>query len=67
MQNLSIQEIETAKFFTPSDIAKILKVNRQAVYRWIKSGVLPGFKFGGVYKVTKEDFEKFLKASRFLK
>lgn len=66
MKNL-ISEIESVNLYTPMDISNILKVNRQAVYRWIKSGVLPGFKFGGVYKITKEDFEEFLRVSKFSK
>lgn len=67
MQNLSIQEIKEATYFTPSDIAEILNVDRQSVYRWIKSGRMPGFKFGGIYRVTQEDLEDFLRNSRFSK
>ncbi|MEW6698728.1 MAG: helix-turn-helix domain-containing protein [Bacillota bacterium] len=63
MQNLGIKEIETANFYTPADISKILKVSTNTVYRWINLGLLSGFKFGGAYRVTQEDLEIFLKNS----
>ena len=46
---------------TPIEVAKILKVSRISVYRWIKSGELKAIKAGGIVRIREEDLKKFMK------
>lgn len=48
------------EIFTPEEIAEKLKVTRLTVHRWLRSGDLKGFKAGKMWRVTREDLEKFL-------
>ena len=52
---------EDKKYVTPTDIAKELELQRQTVINYIKRGDLEAHLFGNRYKITKEQFEKFLK------
>lgn len=49
------------EFFTPQEIAKLLKVSYMSVYRWIKAGKLKAYQVEKQYRVKKEDLDKFLK------
>jgi len=51
------------KFYTPKEIAEILEVTERTVARWIKEDKLSAYKFGGNYKVKKEDFDEFMRQS----
>ena len=49
------------QFLTNAEIARILHVSRNSVYRWIKSGKLKAFQTpGGNYRILTKDFKKFL-------
>ena len=47
-------------YLTPLEVAKILKVSRITVYRWIKVGKLKAVKPGGVVRIRKEDLMEFI-------
>jgi len=47
--------------YTPEEVAEKLRVSRRAVYEWLKSGKLNGFKAGQYWRVTEEDMTLFLK------
>jgi excisionase family DNA binding protein len=47
-------------FVRPHDVARILKVHRVTVYRWIESGQLPARKIGNVVFVSLDDLEAAL-------
>ncbi|WP_333871265.1 helix-turn-helix domain-containing protein [Desulforamulus putei] len=64
MQNMGIKEIEATVLYSIEDVSKILKVSNKAVYKWIRTGMLSGYKFGGIYKITEEDLLRFIKKSR---
>jgi excisionase family DNA binding protein len=51
------------KFLTVSEVAKSLRVTRQAVYRWLEDGDLRGYKFGRVVRIPQSDFDRFLAES----
>lgn len=38
-------------FLTPDEVAKELRVTRQTVYMWLRSGRLAGKRFGGVWRI----------------
>ena len=56
-----LQRLKEKQLTTPKEVAKIIGVSRVSIYRWIKSGILEGHKFGGVVRIKKEDLEKFVK------
>lgn len=49
-----------ALFYTLPEIADMLKVSRQTVYRWVKSGELPAFKLGHDWRIKDSDLQKFI-------
>jgi putative molybdopterin biosynthesis protein len=46
-------------FYTVEEIAKMLKVSKMTIFRYIKSGKLKAVKIGQ-WRIKKEDFEKFI-------
>jgi len=48
------------KFYTPEEIAEMLKTTRKTIYTWLHSGKLEAFKAGKMWRITREDLEKFL-------
>ena len=52
------------EFYTLEEIAERLKVVYMTVYRWVKSGKLPAYKFGKQYRIKKNDIQKFIENSK---
>ena len=52
------------QFYTPSQIANILKIDILTVYNYIRKGKLEAVRLGRHYRISQEDFEQFLKASK---
>lgn len=48
------------KFMTLEDVADLLGVNYQLIYRLVRSGALPAIKLGRIYRVTREDLNTYL-------
>lgn len=48
------------QFYTPHEVASMLKVAYLTVYRWIKAGKLEAYKVEKQYRIKKTDFESFL-------
>ena len=51
-------------FVTVREACALLKVSRQTVYEWMKSGKLKAVKAGRLVRIRTEDLESFLKAWR---
>jgi excisionase family DNA binding protein len=49
------------EFISVEDAAKRLGLHPDSIRRFIRTKQLPAYKFGGVYKIKKSDFEKFIK------
>ena len=49
-----------AKYFKPSEVARLLKLNTETVYHYIKKGDLPAARLGRKYIVTEKDLERFI-------
>ncbi|MBP7509865.1 MAG: helix-turn-helix domain-containing protein [Prolixibacteraceae bacterium] len=47
-------------YYTPIEVAKILKLNPNTVWRYIKQGHLSAFKIGRCYRISEAQVEKFL-------
>jgi excisionase family DNA binding protein len=52
------------KFFTLQEVADALKVNYMTVYRWVRAGKLPAYKFGTEWRVEDSDLREFIAARR---
>jgi len=55
------------KFYTPQDIAKILKVAYMTVYRWIRAGKLKAYQIQKQYRIKESDFKIFIEAKKIRK
>ncbi len=51
---------ERTQIMTTKEIAKYLGVHEMTVYRWLKKGVLPGFKIGGRWRSKKDILDNYL-------
>ena len=45
---------------TPHEISKILKLHPFTVTRLAREGKIPAFKVGGVWRVRKDQFERWI-------
>jgi excisionase family DNA binding protein len=45
----------TTEYLTPQEVAKILKVHENTVWRWLKAGTLKGAKIGDSWRVLRSD------------
>ena len=51
---------DRTQIMTTKEIAKYLGVHEMTVYRWLKKGVLPGFKIGGRWRSKKDLLDSYL-------
>lgn len=49
------------EFYTPQEVAEMLKVPRKTVYAWLQQEKLQGVKAGDLWRIPKEALEAFLK------
>jgi excisionase family DNA binding protein len=52
------------EFCTPEEVATRLKVPSRTIRDWLRSGFLPGFKFGRAWRVKSEEMERFIAEGR---
>jgi len=52
------------KYYTPQEIASMLKVAYMTVYRWIRAGKLQAYQVQKQYRIREADFKKFMKANK---
>ena len=48
------------RYYTPAEVAEILKVKRQTVYTWIREGRLNASNVGRTRRISEEDLNKFV-------
>lgn len=48
------------EFYLAEELADKLRVNVMTIYRYIKAGKLKAHKIGKEFRITKEEYEKFL-------
>lgn len=51
-------------FYTPQEVADLLKLRVITVYDYIKMGKLTAARFGNRYRIAREDLEAFLEAAK---
>lgn len=52
------------EFLTVEETAKILKVTKMTIYRYIKAKKLTAYKAGKDYRINKTEFDNFLNKIR---
>lgn len=50
------------EFLTVREVAKRLKLHPETIARYIRQGELPALKFGRVWRMEKEEVDKFIEA-----
>lgn len=53
---------EAVEYFSPKEIAELLKISDETVYRWIRAGDLKALDVGGKYRVRSSDLTNYLEA-----
>lgn len=49
-------------YYTPEEVADILKVRKHTVWNWLREGTLKGTKINGkIWRITDEELEAFIK------
>ena len=54
-------EVREDKILTPKEIAKILKISIDKTYELIQSPGFPKIKIGRQYRISEEEFNKWIK------
>lgn len=54
-------------FYTARELADKLRINIMTIYRYIKAGKLKAYKIGKEFRISKEEFNKFLQDSKTTK
>ena len=52
--------MKTIETLTPNEVAKILQLHPFTVTRLAREGKIPAFKVGGVWRVRKDQFERWI-------
>ena len=52
------------KYYSLEEVAELLGVTYQLIYKLVRNGELPSFRIGKVYRVTDEDLHAYLENSR---
>lgn len=48
-------------YYTPEEVADILKVRKHTVWNWLREGTLKGTKINGkIWRITDKDLETFI-------
>lgn len=56
--------METMKFYSLEQIAELLGVNYQLVYKLVRAGDLPAVRVGKVYRVLEADLRDYIQTGR---
>jgi excisionase family DNA binding protein len=51
-------------FYTPEELAAMLKVTRQAVYNWIQQGYMESVRIGRTVRIPGAEVERLLREGR---
>lgn len=54
----------TKDFYKTGEAQQILQVTQRSIYNYITSGKLKAVKVGGIYHISKQELERFLKGGK---
>ena len=60
-QGIRFQPKDLNEFLSVSELAEVLSLNPKTVYRAVWSKMLPAYKFGRTWRISKRDIESFRK------
>ena len=49
------------KTYTSTEIAEVLRVDAETIRRYLLAGKIKGIKIGNTWRVTEEEFQKFMR------
>ena len=52
------------KYYSPEEIGEQFNVKPGTVRKWIREGKLKALKLGGLYRVSEENLQKFIKGEK---
>ncbi|UEJ84611.1 helix-turn-helix domain-containing protein (plasmid) [Brachybacterium halotolerans subsp. kimchii] len=52
---------------TATDVADVMGVSKQAVYKWLNAQVIPGYKLGSTWFILRDDLKAALRAGSNLR
>lgn len=55
-----LNRIKNEEMFTVSEVAKMLQLRDELVYKFARTGKLKAFKFGTVWRIAESDLNEFL-------
>ncbi|MFH1286956.1 MAG: helix-turn-helix domain-containing protein [Candidatus Magasanikbacteria bacterium] len=55
---------EEQEFYLVEEVAEKLRVSKMTIYRYIDAGRLKAHKLGKEFRISKEDFDNFLKKTK---
>jgi excisionase family DNA binding protein len=55
---MSQATITEGDLLTPAEVAKIMRVSKSTVYRWVEEGTLPAMRLGGVVRIYADALVK---------
>ena len=53
--------MDAKEYLTIQEVASLLNVHEETIRRYVRAKDLPAIKLRGVYRIRREDFERFLK------
>jgi excisionase family DNA binding protein len=59
-----LDKLNTNKLITPAELAEILSLSKQSVYRLTENGELPFYKIGGSLRFKAKDINNYLNGVR---
>ncbi len=57
---LYLEHMEQEVMLSVQEVAKMLNVSKQSIYRLIEDKRLPAYRIGNILRIKKSDVEKFL-------
>ena len=50
------------ELMTMEEIKSYLQLHEMTIYRWVKTGAIPGFKVGGRWRFIRSEIEAWIKS-----
>lgn len=54
----------TKEFYSLEEVAELLGVNYQLIYKLVRSGALPAARIGKVYRILRRDLDAYIEQSK---
>lgn len=54
-------------FYTPEELATMLKVTRQAIYNWIQEGRMEAVRIGRTVRIPADEVDRLLREGRMVR